>query len=330
MAGKTYVYTGTEAGVLYRKEASEDHWHELMGNGLLPEPAVRAIVVHPDNPSKVYIGTQRGVYLSDDNGDHWKRADLPEGRVVWSIAFQPDNPQIMYLGTEGNELHRSDDGGETWKYMSTIIVPEAVQMQFSTRILGLSIERNNPNNIYAALEVGGAARSLDGGKTWKVVNQQFAGDVDLMDLHAVAVGSPEYNTAFISNRTGIWRTKDKGETWENTHVEKFSPIIYSRGVRVAPNDPNTVYACIGMNFGSEEGGVMRSLDGGDTWARFDRGVEPKSTTFGVAINPKDADQVYFCTRKGQVFGTHDGGSTWKEHRLPDDAKDVISVACASG
>ena len=329
MPGKTYVYAGTEAGLFYRKESGEDRWHELNENGLPPEPEVRAIVVHPQDPAKVYIGTQRGLYRSNDHGDHWKRSDMPEGRVVWSIAFQPDDPRVMYLGTEGSEVYRSDDGGESWKYLSTISNPDAVQMKFATRILGLSVGRGKPNNVYAALEVGGAATSADGGKTWKLANSQFQGSVDLMDLHAVAVGSPQSDTAFISNRTGIWRTKDRGETWENTHLENFSPIIYSRGVRVAPDDPNTVYACIGLNFGAEEGGIMRSKDLGESWERFDHGVTPKSTAFGVAINPQEPDQVYFCTRKGQVFGTQDGGSTWKEHALPEEAKDAIAVACGS-
>ena len=329
MADKTFVYAGSEAGVLYRKEASEDHWHLLTENGLPPLPETRAIVVSPQDPQLVYTGTQRGLYLSKDGGDHWERAKLPEGRTVWSIAFLPGDPKVMYLGTQGNEVYRSDDGGPTWNYMSTIENPDAVQMQFATRILGMAIEAKNPNNIFAAMEVGGVARSLDAGKTWEITNSKFAGDVDLLDLHAVAVGAPESDAAFISNRTGIWRSRDHGASWENTHVEKFSPIYYSRGVRVAPDDPNTVYACIGMNFGSEEGGVMRSTDVGDTWERFDRGVGPMSTSFGVAIDPQHSEKVYFCTRKGQVFGTHDRGSTWQEHPLPEGAADMISVACAS-
>jgi photosystem II stability/assembly factor-like uncharacterized protein len=105
--------------------------------------------------------------------------------------------------------------------------------------------------------------------------------------------------------------------------------MYSRGVQTAPDDPNTLYACVGLNFGSEEGGVLRTTDLGQTWERFDKGVSAKSTTFGVAVNSQATDQVYFCTRKGQVFGTHDGGSTWQEHVLPDSAGNVISVACAS-
>jgi photosystem II stability/assembly factor-like uncharacterized protein len=84
-----------------------------------------------------------------------------------------------------------------------------------------------------------------------------------------------------------------------------------------------------MNFGSEEGGVLRTTDLGETWHRFDQGVASGSTTFGVAINAQQPEQVYFCSRRGQVFGTHDGGSTWKEHNLPETATNVISVACAS-
>jgi hypothetical protein len=196
---------------------------------------------------------------------------LPERRIVWSLAFHPGNPQIMFLGTEGSDVYRSNDGRESWQYLSTIVNRDAVQMAFATRILGLALEPTDPNWIYAALEVGGAARSADGGKSWELVNRQFLGNVDLMDLHGVALGSPQAETLFIANRVGVWRSHDRGERWENLHLEKFSPICYSRGVQVAPNDPDTLYACVGRNFGSEEGGVLRSTDLGETWDRFDRG-----------------------------------------------------------
>ena len=54
-------------------------------------------------------------------------------------------------------------------------------------------------------------------------------------------------------------------------------------------------------------------------------MAPDSTTFGVAVNARHPEQVYFCTRRGQVFGTHDGGTTWSEHRLPESAMNVIAV-----
>ena len=326
MAGKTLIYVGAEADGLYRKEAGDGRWEKL-AKGMPPAPQVREIVIHPQDPSTVFVGTQRGVYRSRDGGDSFERMNLTEGRIVWAIQFHPHDPNVMFLGTEGAEVFKSVDGGENWEYLSTVANPDAVQMAFATRILGLGIESGDTSQMYAALEVGGAAHSADGGKTWRIVNSVFDGDVDLMDLHGAAVGVNE--SVFISNRTGVWRTGDRGQTWQDLRFEEFSNIRYSRGVEVAPNDPNTLYACVGLNFGSEEGGVMRSIDGGDTWSRFDHGVAPVSTTFGIAVNDRAPEQVYFCTRRGQVFGTHDGGATWQGHDLPEMAANVKAIACAS-
>ncbi len=327
MPDKTFIYLGAEAEGLYRKAADDAGWEKL-SNGLPPAAEVRAIVFHPEDPKIVFVGTQRGVYKSLDRGDTWKRVNLPEGRVVWSFKFHPHRSDVLFLGTEGSDVYKSEDGGDNWQYLSTIQNPDAVQMAFSTRILGIAIEAADSDHMYAALEVGGAAYSGDAGKTWKIVNKNFAGDVDLMDLHGVAMG-PSDRSVLISNRTGVWRTRDRGENWENLNFDQFSSIRYSRGVEASPNDPNTLYACVGLNFGSQEGGVLQTTDGGDTWHRFDQGVAPKSTTFGIAINDQDPKQVYFCTRQGQVFGTHDGGNSWKEHALPETAGDVKSIACTT-
>ena len=328
MADKTLIYVGAEASGIYRKEAGESRWENLT-RGMAPSAQARTIAIHPQNPNIVFAGTQRGVYRSNDGGDNWERMNMTEGRVVWSLKFHPTNPRIMFLGTEGSEVFKSEDGGENWTYQATISNPDSVQMAFATRILGLAIESTNPDHMFAALEVGGAARSSDGGKSWQITNNNFAGDVDLMDLHGVAVGSADSSSVFISNRVGVWRTRDRGDNWENLGFERFSDIKYSRGIQASPGDPNTLYACVGMNFGSEEGGVLRTTDLGETWDRFDKGVSPKSTTFGVAINAQQPEQVYFCTRKGQVFGTHDAGASWTEDALPEGVSSVISVACAS-
>ena len=328
MPGKTMIYVGAEADGLYRKEESDSRWEKL-AKGMPPSPQVRAIAIHPNEAKTIFVGTLRGVYRSKDGGDSFERMNMTEGRHVWAIKFHPNDPNIMFLGTEGSEVFKTTDGGENWSHLATIINQDSVQMAFATRILGIGIEANNPDQMYAALEVGGAAHSPDGGKSWTIVNSGFAGDVDLMDLHGVTVGSADSSSVFISNRTGVWRSRNRGANWDNLNFEKFTDIFYSRGVESAPDDPNTLYACVGLNFGSQQGGVMRSTDQGDTWERFDKGVHPVSTTFGVAINEHAPEQVYFCTRQGEVFGTRDGGETWSSHVLPEMAGSVKAIACAS-
>jgi photosystem II stability/assembly factor-like uncharacterized protein len=144
----------------------------------------------------------------------------------------------------------------------------------------------------------------------------------------VAFGPPGSGAVFIANRAGVFRSVDRGGHWENLHLERFSPIIYSRGVRAAPDDPSTLYACVATDFGGDRGGLLRSADLGESWERFDCGITPGSATVGVAINPERTDEVHFCTRRGQVFSTDDGGATWTEHPRPEGATKVICVACA--
>jgi photosystem II stability/assembly factor-like uncharacterized protein len=47
---------------------------------------------------------------------------------------------------------------------------------------------------------------------------------------------------------------------------------------------------------------------------------------GLALHPRDPDQVYCASRCGQVFGTQDGGRTWRESQL-DGIDDVYAIAC---
>jgi hypothetical protein len=47
----------------------------------------------------------------------------------------------------------------------------------------------------------------------------------------------------------------------------------------------------------------------------------------VALHPDDPDIVYYAARQGQVFGTEDGGGTWREHAMPVGCKGVYAIAC---
>jgi photosystem II stability/assembly factor-like uncharacterized protein len=79
---------------------------------------------------------------------------------------------------------------------------------------------------------------------------------------------------------------------------------------------------------SDEGSLYRSSDLGETWQRFDHDVSMKSTLMIIAESPANSDRVYCATRKGQVFGTEDGGKRWSEYQLPDGVEGVYGLAAA--
>ena len=149
-----------------------------------------------------------------------------------------------------------------------------------------------------------------------------------MDAHALATSAANPGTVYLALRMGLFRSTDGARSWRDMEVGRFSPLTYSRDVRVSPQDPRTLYACLSPAARSEDGSLYRSRDLGETWTRFDHGVKAESTLMAVALHPSDADRVYCASRSGQVFSTEDAGRTWREQRLPEGVQDVYALACA--
>src|SRR5438270_189880 len=79
--------------------------------------------------------SNRGVLMTSDSGDNWRRAGWTglfkssDGGQNWiacdsgiespvlvrSLAIHPAHAEILYAGTEGNGMYRSVDGGATWR-----------------------------------------------------------------------------------------------------------------------------------------------------------------------------------------------------------------------
>jgi photosystem II stability/assembly factor-like uncharacterized protein len=240
-------------------------------------------------------------------------------------------------------VYRSDDEGATWRRLPKAVQVERVKMTFACRVMRLAVDPAQPEHIYAALEVGGAMRSLDGGETWDDcsgdlvklselphLKSRIVSDSEMegmLDGHALAVSAAASGTVFLALRMGLFRSTDRAAHWQDMEVGRFSPLTYSRDVRVSPQDPRVLYACLSPAARSEDGSLYRSGNLGETWTRFDRGVKAESTMMAVALHPRDAGRVYCVSRTGQVFGTEDAGRTWSESRLPDGVSDVYAIAC---
>ncbi len=334
--------SGTLSGI-FRRTAGDNGWEHLT-KGLPEETHVQAITVHPGNPEVLYLGTHGGLYRSTDHGERWERLGFPDdGGQVWSILVHPRQPRILYAGTSPVAIYRSDDEGATWRRLPSAAQAERVKLPFACRVMRLAVDPARPEEIYAALEVGGVMRSLDGGDTWEDcsadllelaqlphLKSRIVSDSDIegmLDAHAVCVSAAAPGSVFLALRMGLFRSTDRGTHWGDMEVGRFSSLTYSRDVRVSPQDPNVLYACLSPAARSEDGSLYRSRDLGETWTRFDHGVKAAATMMAVALHPRDASRVCCATRTGQVFATEDDGRTWRADRLPDGVTDVYAIAC---
>ena len=330
-AAEPYVYAGAGTGGLYRKAPGEDRWEELT-NGLPPSPEVRVIATHPLQPDVVFAGTQDGVYRSGSRGNHWRRLNMPvSGSVVWSLLFRPHSPSVMYVGMAPAQIFCTRDAGESWEPLRITLGPDVMTMPFDTRVIAMAADPNNPDELYAALEVGGMIRSLDAGATWEPINRGLAevGE-DRLDLHGVQVAATGPGTVYISTREGMFRSLDRGDHWDAIDFKKFSSITYTRDLLMSRQRTSALYVSVGKAARGDVGALFRSHDLGETWERVDHDVTPRGTMMAVAINARRPAQIYCATRDGQVFGSLDDGDTWKEYPLPEAAKEVYALAVGGG
>ncbi len=332
---------GSFRGGLFRTTADSGEWLAVTA-GLPDNVEARAFLVHPENPDVVYAGTQDGPYRSTDAGLKWERLGFPErGQVVWSLAFHPTRPQVMYAGTAPVALYRSEDGGDTWQKLEGARCPNHCDMGFPVRTTRIAIDPSRPDDVYAALEVSGVIRSSDGGETWKDLSaplikladephlkSRISSNIDsegMLDSHAIAVSDGK---VFLAVRMGLFESDDRGASWHDMQIGRFSPLVYCRDVIVSPQDASVMYAALSPASRSTDGSLYRSADLGRSWSRFDRGIKPNATMMAVNVHPADPARVYCVSRCGPVFGTENGGASWREYRLPESVQDVYAVACS--
>ena len=120
---------------------------------------------------------------------------------------------------------------------------------------------------------------------------------------------------------GVWKTTDGGSNWrpifDNQDVAAIGALA------VAQSSPNIVWAGTGEAWAIRDidvtgDGVYQSVDGGKTWKNM--GLKESGRIGRIAIDPKNADNIYVCAlgrlggpqKDKGVYHTSDGGKTWTQ------------------
>ena len=243
-----------------------------------------------------------------------------------AVAGVPGQTYTFLMGNSGG-VWKTENAGQSWENISDAFFE-------SGSIGAIAVSQSDPNIVYVGtgqstirgnVSVGvGIYKSLDGGKKWTHSGLRKAGQIGRIVIHpddpnlvyVAVLGNP-----FAHNEErGLYRSKNGGKDWEK--ILNISPKTGFDDIVMDPTNPRILFAVAWtmqrkpwtIISGSEESGLYKSMNGGDSWEKVAGGLpEGVVGKIGVTISPANPNRMWALVEaeKGGVFRSDDGGQSWK-------------------
>ena len=204
-----HIYLATTMGVFETTNGGE-HWIKKM-EGMKEVLMVVTLGMDPSQPAILYAGTSGGVYKTVNKAAHWEKVNnglvapdmVKTSRAlnVTAVVVDPFASDTIYAATLTG-LYRTTDGARSW-----VRIGESLADQM---IIGMILDRARPGVIYLASR-DGIHRSEDAGGTWRAINRGLA----TTNVRCIVQSSTDQKVFYAgTNGSGLYRSRDGGESWE--------------------------------------------------------------------------------------------------------------------
>ncbi len=293
---------------VYRSRDGGQSWENV---GLADSQRIGMIVIDPRDSDTVFVaaegplwspGGERGLFKTTDGGANWEQILAGgEHTGVNELHLDPRDPDVMYAvmqqrfrnvaalinGGPESGIHKSTDGGETWRELTNGIPSE------DKGKIGFAISPIDPDIVYATIELahreGGFYRSDDGGESWTKGADYISGGTG-PHYYQELFASPHKLDRVYQMDVRLHVTEDGGKTFRsigspNKHVDNHAMAF-------DPSDPE--YLLVGC-----DGGIYQSWDLGETW-KYTANL-PVTQFYKVAV---DYDEPFYNV----IGGTQDNAT----------------------
>jgi photosystem II stability/assembly factor-like uncharacterized protein len=260
-------------------------WSNTIIGGVAPHADHHALWINPANTEQMYLGTDGGVYISQNKGVSWQFLNnLPVGQF-YHVSTDNEPTYHVYGGLQDNGswmAANSSAGGVSSADWFDLNGGDGFWVQPSPL---------NAKIVFAESQGGNANRiDLTTGLASSIKPQKQAGDEEHRfnwntpivignSTKKLANGKPVFNL-YMANQY-LYQSKDEGRSWS-----KISPDLTTNDKAKQKTE--------------ESGGIT-----GDNTS-----AENHCTIFTVTQNPNNEMQIWVGTDDGNLQITNDGGKTW--------------------
>jgi len=218
----------------------------------------------------------------------------------------PSAPDTLLVATASGLARLRLDGGR-WALMESRLNemhPSSLVVEPGTEV------------IFAGIHNGGLFVSEDGGERWERRTDGLTVE-HVFSLRAIP-GAILAGTEPVS----LFKSSDRGRSWTElpaihrvAGMDKWTfpgppHIAHTKTMTVDPRDPNR------MLVGVEQGALLSTTDGGQTWREIDSYWTPDDRWYRdvhqLVRRPSNPDEIFMTSGMG-FYHSDDGGQTW-EHR----------------
>ncbi len=323
---KFEYYVGVASGGVWKTTNDGSSWTPVFDDQ--GSYSIGWVTLDPNDASVVWVGagesnSQRsvaygdGIYRSDDGGKNWQNLGLKKSEHIGRVVVDPRDSKVVYVAAEGplwgaggdRGLYKTIDSGRTWKAVLTI--------SENTGVVDVALDPSNPDIVYAAayqrrrhvftLIDGGPEsaiyKSTDAGATWNKLKSGLP-SVDMGRI-GLSVSPADPNVVYAAieaadGKGGIFRSNDKGATWERRNEFDAGAMYYAHVVA----DPKNVDRIFVMNVNLRE-----SLDGGKTLRKVEE-TNHHGDNHTIWIDP-DNTRHWLLGSDGGMYETYDDAQHWQ-------------------
>lgn len=310
----------------------------------LTEPTSSSVAIDPLNPDRIVAGTfDRSAWLTTDAGGSWSYIGHGiHSTHISAVAMSPARRNAfgsaIYAGTEPANLYRSEDNGTTWEHFPELPkLSSSPTWSFPPRpwthhTRWITPHPEDPDLIFAGIELGGVMRSIDGGSTWedrKPVSQH--------DCHSLTIPATATDRLYEAAGGGVALSLDRGATWQAVDVGMDRHYAWSVAVDPANADLWYVSASTSARYahrrdGDAQAALFRTDDGnrwtpvGDTGGSSDAPLRYPSADmpYALATIPGWPNGLIAALHNGVVLLSDDRGDSFQ--RLQAQIPGILTVS----